>query len=283
MAGKKMPVIFVGHGSPENAIEDNIFTRNWEALAKAIPKPKAIISVSAHWLEEGRTSALAVPKPRTIYDFYGFQKELYEMTYGAEGAPKLADEICGMVKTVKVGRNLSWGLDHGTWIVLARMYPKADVPVLQLSIDYDLDPGKHLEIGGELAGLREKGVLIMASGNLVHNLREIDFDAEPYPWAVGFDRFVKENLEDGNTDALVDFRKNRYAERAHPTYDHYLPLLYALGAAEGEMPQFLNEGIIAGSISMRCAVFGAEKLRAEKLAKAAGKMKRAWDPVSSNI
>ncbi len=254
----RMPVLFVGHGSPENAVEDNEYTRNWKILAAGLPRPKAILCVSAHWVDEGGTFVTGQKEPRTIHDFYGFPQELYRIRYAAPGSPAHADAVRKAVKTARVRLDNAWGLDHGAWSVLVNMYPKADIPVLQLSLDYGLPPEKHLAIGRELAGLREKGVLIIGSGNLVHNLRKASFGAGPYDWAVAFDRFVAQSMRKGDLDALVNFNENRYASIAHPTIEHYLPLLYALGAAGEEEPVFFNEGIFASSIGMRCAVFGAK-------------------------
>ncbi len=253
----RMPVIFVGHGSPENAVEDNEYTRNWKILAAGIQRPKAILCVSAHWVDEGATFVTGQREPRTIHDFYGFPEELYRMQYNAPGSPAHAGAISKAVKTAHVRLDSAWGLDHGAWSVLANMYPLADIPVLQLSLDYDLPPEKHFAIGKELAAMREKGVLIIGSGNLVHNLRKAAFGAEPYGWALAFDSFVKDGMRRSDTDALVNFAENRDSAMAHPTSEHYLPLLYALGAAGEEEPQFFNEGIFASSIAMRCAVYGA--------------------------
>lgn len=245
----------MGHGSPMNAIEDNEFSRNWKELAQAIPKPEAILCVSAHWVTEG-TYVTAMENPKTIHDFYGFPRKLYEVQYKAKGSPGLANKITDIIKSVEVLPDYDWGLDHGTWSLLVNMYPKADIPVLQLSLDYNLPLDKHFQIGRELNQLRKKGVLIIGSGNLVHNLLVIDLNASPYTWAVDFDDFVKDSLEKEDYNALISYTKHKSSALAHPTNEHYLPLLYVIGAVENEKPQFLNEGIFAGSISMRCAVFG---------------------------
>ena len=254
-----IPALFVGHGSPENAIEDNEFSRNWKKLAHSIPRPESILCVSAHW-ELERTAVTAMDRPRTIHDFYGFQKELYEKEYNAPGSPELAKEIKQLIKTTDVALNHEWGLDHGTWSVLANMYPEADIQVVQLSIDDSLRPKELYQIGKEVSPLREKGVMIIASGNLVHNLMRMDPSTGPYDWAIEFDAFVKKNMETRDDGSLIDFSKQRTASYAHPSDEHYLPLLYVLGASEKELPQFFNEGIYAGSIGMRCAVYGAKKI-----------------------
>jgi 4,5-DOPA dioxygenase extradiol len=254
-AGKPMPVVFIGHGSPENALEENEFTRNWRELARSIPKPKAILSISAHWLTEG-TAVTAMPKPRTIHDFYGFPEALYKIRYPAPGSPDAAARIVKAVASAKVQPDEEWGLDHGTWSVLVNMYPQADVPVLQMSLDYYLPPLRQYQIGRELRALRGEGILILGSGNLVHNLMALDFGAAPYGWALEFDAFVEHALAARDDDALIQYARQKTARLAHPTYDHYLPLLYVLGASEWETPRQFNGGIFAGSVGMRCAVFG---------------------------
>ncbi len=253
-----LPAVFIGHGSPENALQDNEYTRNWKKLARALPKPEAILCISAHWLKEG-TAVTGIEKPATIHDFYGFGDELYKIRYDANGSPEMADKIKNIVKTVRVGIDLEWGLDHGAWSVLANMYPKADVPVVQLSLDYYLPPEKLYAIGKELKPLREIGVLIIGSGNLVHNLTRMDPDSGPYSWATEFDSFVKKNLDKRNDKALITYMEQNTATLAHPSNEHYIPLLHVLGASIGEKPQFFNEDIFAGSVGMRCAVFGLDR------------------------
>ena len=252
-----MPAVFIGHGSPENALEKNEFTEAWKQLAREIPTPKAILSISAHWLSEG-TAVTAMEKPRTIHDFYGFPQELYDVEYKAKGSLEHANLVRESVKAVKVSLDKEWGLDHGTWSVLVNMYSKADIPVIQLSLDYYLSLEKQYQLGKELKALREKGVLIMGSGNIVHNLGMITPEGPAYKWAVDFDSFVKKALEKRDDSSLINYRKAPSAELSHPTYDHYLPLLYVLGASENEKPRFLCEKIFYGSLSMRCAVFGIE-------------------------
>ena len=250
----KMPVVFIGHGSPMNAIEDNEFAKGWQGISANTPKPKAILCVSAHWYGEG-TFVTSAKAPELIYDFYGFPEELYGIQYPAKGAPSLALKVKNVTKSVKVGMDETRGLDHGAWVVLSRMYPKADIPVVQLSIDGNLSPEKQYEMGRELSSLREEGVLILGSGNIVHNLNLLDYDAKPYAWAKNFDEFAAKSLKENDAGALFDWKGNKNGELAHPFEDHFVPLFYALGAAGGETPRFSVENIFAGSLSMRCAVF----------------------------
>lgn len=255
-----MPVVFIGHGSPENALDKNEFTESWKRFAEAIPKPKAILCISAHWLKEG-TAVTAMEKPKTIHDFYGFGDELYKIKYSAPGSKSFAEKIKKVIKTVSVNLDEEWGLDHGTWSVLLNMYPNADIPVAQLSLDYYLPLENIFQIGKELKKLRDEGVLIIGSGNIVHNLRVFEIDAKPYDWAIDFDKFVKVRLINKDYDALINYTKNKSASLAHPTNDHYLPLIYVMGAAEGEEAEFFCEKIIFGSISMRCVMYGAKKFK----------------------
>jgi 4,5-DOPA dioxygenase extradiol len=256
---ESMPVLFIGHGSPENAIEDNEYGRNWSKVGSVIPTPKAILCISAHWLTEG-TGVTAMSAPKTIHDFYGFPEELYKVRYKAKGSPILAKKVKELVKTTPVELDKEWGLDHGAWSFLVKMYPEADIPVIQLSIDMSLSYEKHYKIGKELAKLRNEGVLIIGSGNIVHNLMMIRMDADPYDWAVDFDRFVKLSLDKNDHDALINFSSVSSSAMAHPTTDHYIPLLYAAGAAGKDMPQYFNDSFFAGSLSMRSVYFGKEKV-----------------------
>ena len=252
---KKLPVLFIGHGSPMNAIEDNKFTRNWKFIADKIPKPKAILCISAHWQIEG-SAVTAMEKPRTIHDFYGFPNELYKINYPVKGSKKYSELIKNIIKNVKIGLDNEWGLDHGTWSVLNNMYPKADIPVIQLSLDYNLNPKQIFEIGKELNKLRDKEILIIGSGNIVHNLMMINPNDKAYPWAIEFDEFVKISIEKKDYNSLINYEKHRFSKLAHPTNDHYLPLLYVLGVVENEKPYFFNEEIFWGSVSMRCVAWG---------------------------
>lgn len=251
---QKMPVLFIGHGSPMNAMEKNGYVEGWRQMGETLPKPKAILCVSAHWVTEG-TGATAMAKPKTIHDFYGFPEELYQIRYPAKGSVELAKRIKGLVRSAPVDLDLEWGLDHGTWVPLKIMFPKADIPVVQLSLNANLSPDRHYKIGTELAPLRDEGVLIIGSGNCVHNLMRMDEEGEPFKWALEFDRFVKDNLSTRDHGALIRYESHPQAALAHPSNEHYLPLLYAIGAAGDDEPRFFNESIFAASLSMRCAVF----------------------------
>lgn len=252
---QRMPVLFIGHGSPMNAIEDNEFTREWSKITEKIGKPKLIICISAHWMTEG-TGITAMPKPRIIHDFYGFPKQLYAKQYPADGSPVDAKKIAGMIKTRPVSLDQSWGLDHGTWSVLIKMFPKADIPVIQLSINSYMTEKEHYAMGKELTMLRDSGVLIIGSGNIVHNLMRMNPDAEPYDWAVNFDAFVKKSIENKDYNSIIEYTKQKSAMLAHPSNEHYIPLLYTAGASDDSRPIFFNEKIVYGSISMRCIIFG---------------------------
>ena len=258
----RMPVLFLGHGSPMNAIEDNEFRRSWQALGTRFgthwPRPQAILCISAHWLTRGWWLT-AMDKPRTIHDFGGFPQELFDQQYPAPGAPVLAGELHAVLRQPAVGLDASqWGLDHGTWSVLKPMFAAADIPVLQLSMDYSRPPAEHFALGQQLAGLRERGVLIVGSGNIVHNLRTVYRQPAPYDWAIEFDRVIGDQLQAGDYAGLAGFQKlGKVAELSHPTWEHYLPLLYAAGAARpGESMSFFNQGITAASISMRSVIWG---------------------------
>lgn len=232
---KRMPVLFVGHGSPENAIMANAFTRQMKRLGEELPRPKAILAISAHWLTRG-TWVTGMDRPRTIHDFYGFPREMYDLQYPCPGSPGYAREVQNLITTTKVGWNLDWGLDHGTWTILSRIYPAADIPTFQLSIDYDQPPEYHYALAKELAPLREEGVLIVGSGNITHNLRLNDYpdlNAQPGAWAVEFDEKVKASLLRRDHAPLVHYQNwGRVAALAVPTNDHYLPMLYAAALQE---------------------------------------------------
>ncbi|MBI5422234.1 4,5-DOPA dioxygenase extradiol [Candidatus Peregrinibacteria bacterium] len=249
-----MPVLFIGHGSPMNAVEENSFVEGWRRIAKTLPKPKLILCVSAHWVTEGE-AATAMAKPKTIHDFYNFPKELYAIRYPAKGSLELAKKIKKIVKDAPVDLDLEWGLDHGSWVPLRVLFPKADIPVVQMSLSANLPPEAHYNIGKELASLRDEGVLIIGSGNCVHNLMRMEWEGEPFEWALQFDHFVRDNLSIGNHQALIDYEKHPQAKLAHPTNEHYLPLLYAMGAAGNDRPAFFNEEMFAASLSMRCAIW----------------------------
>jgi 4,5-DOPA dioxygenase extradiol len=252
-----MPVLFVGHGSPMNGIEDNAFARGWQEVAKRLPRPKAILCVSAHWETDG-TQVTAMDQPRTIHDFGGFPRELYEIAYPAPGDPALAQELARRMTHAKVSLDRSWGLDHGCWVVLRRMFPAADVPVVQLSLDYTQPAARHYQIGVELASFRRDGVLIVASGNIVHNLgmvevRGKDFN-EPYgfDWALEANRLFQKFILQRSHEQLCDYESlGRAARLAVPTPEHFLPMLYAMALREPDEPlEWFNDAPVAGSLTM---------------------------------
>ncbi len=256
---KKMPTLFLGHGSPMNAIEDNDFTQSLQKLGKSLPKPKAILMVSAHWETNG-IWVTGMEKPKTIHDFYGFPKELFDVQYPALGAPQIAINVSKTIKEPSIGiENNKWGLDHGTWSVLKHIFPNADVPVFQLSLDRNQPINFHFELGKQLSFLREQGVMIMGSGNIVHNLREITWgeDARPHDWAIEFDEWTKNKLIERDFASLIsDPLKSREGKLSIPTLEHYLPLLYVLGtSSEKDTLVFDYEGIQLSSMSMRCLRF----------------------------
>lgn len=253
-----MPVLFVGHGSPMNAIEDNEFTRTWREIASLIPKPQAILCVSAHWETRG-THVTAMQQPETIHDFGGFPCELFQVQYPALGSPDRANEIREGVTSATVDLNQSWGLDHGAWSVLKHLYPRADVPVLQLSLDYTRGAEYHYRLAQELAFLRDRGVLIVGSGNMVHNLREIHIKSLEgfkenfaYDWALEMNHLLKQKIEQGDHQALIQYEKLGAASAlAIPTTDHYFPLLYILALQKKtDSIRFFNDKVVAGSLSM---------------------------------
>jgi 4,5-DOPA dioxygenase extradiol len=254
---EKMPVLFVGHGNPMNVIEDNEFSRAWETAGKTLPRPKAIICISAHWVTRG-TLVTAVDRPRTIYDFYGFPPEMYEIRYDAPGAPDLAAQLRRVIKKTEVRPDLEWGLDHGTWTVLKRMFPQADVPVIQLSLDATREAGFHYELGRQLKELREEGVLIIGSGNIVHNLRMARFDESAYTWAVEFDQRIAQWITQNEHDPIVHYEKgDQAAALAINTAEHYVPLLYSLALKDEDEPvSFFADKVMGGSISMRSVRIG---------------------------
>jgi 4,5-DOPA dioxygenase extradiol len=255
-----MPVLFIGHGNPMNAIRDTPFSRRLGELGTELPKPKGILCVSAHWMTDG-TWVTHMRNPRTIHDFYGFPQELFEVEYPSPGNPELADRIRNGVENPEIrADDNKWGIDHGTWSVLKHMYPAADIRVLQVSLDLSKPPEYHFDLGEQLKKLRDEGVLIVGSGNIVHNLRRISFadDAPPYDWAVEFDSWVKEKLQNGDYPAIVnDATKSAAGRLSIPTPDHWYPLLYTLGASvEGDQLRFEYEGMENASISMRCLSLG---------------------------
>lgn len=253
-----MPLMFVGHGNPMNAILDNLYSRTWREIGKSLPRPKAILSISAHWNTPDTTMVTAMDRPKTIHDFGGFPPEMYEIEYPAPGLPEAARATQQAITRPPVTLDFDWGLDHGTWSVLLSMFPEADIPVYQLSIDYSRPMDFHYEIGRQLRALREQGVLIMGSGNIVHNLRRVRWDGgTPFDWAVEFDSIMAKAIQDGDHKSVIEFQKlGSLAQLAHPTYDHFLPLLYVLGATHpGEQPEFFNTEIDLGSVAMRSVIY----------------------------
>lgn len=253
-SSEKMPVLFIGHGSPMNAIEENAYTRSLDSMGRRLPKPSAILVVSAHWITNG-TFVTEMSAPKTIHDFYGFPKALFDVRYSAPGSPEIAKLVRETITVQKLGADgETWGLDHGTWAVLRHMYPEADIPVLQLSIDMSKPADYHIQIGKELSKLRSKGVLILGSGNLVHNLRHIRWEpnAKPYDWAIEFNSWVKGAIETRNFNSVLnDFHKTEAGRLSVPTLDHYLPLHYILSASSSsDELKFEFEDLPNGSISM---------------------------------
>ena len=258
-----LPAIFFGHGNPMNALADNTYTAAWRRIGNEIPKPKAILSISAHWFVPG-TGVTVSTSPRTIHDFGGFPRELYQVQYPAPGDPELARRVQKLLQPLPVQLDVSWGLDHGTWSVLCHAYPHADVPVVQLSIDEARPAGFHFEIGQKLASLRDEGILIVGSGNLVHNLHAYAWGRhlpDPYDWAIRFEERARELMLAGDHRSLVAYETlGREALLSIPTPDHYLPLLYVLGARQQrEAVTFPVEGVDGGSISMLAVQVGSSK------------------------
>ena len=256
-----MPVLFIGHGSPMNGIEHNEFSDSWAKLAKEIPLPKAILVISAHWLSRG-TKITAMDFPETLHDFGGFPKKLFEVRYPAPGNPELAKETAAIIQSAEVELTHDWGLDHGAWTVIRHMYPDATIPALQLSIDYTKGPQFHYELAKELSSLRSKGILIIGSGNMVHNLRMISFDRMDkefgFDWAIEMNDIFKKHINNRNHQALVNYESlGSGAKLAIPTPDHYYPLLYSLGLqGENEEAVIFNDKLMAGSLTMTSLKIG---------------------------
>ena len=256
----EMPVLFVGHGSPMNAIEDNEFSKRWQQLAKEIPTPQAVLIISAHWLTKG-THITAMPQPKTIHDFGGFPRELFDVEYPAPGSPELAKETAGLISSTHVGLDHDWGLDHGAWSVVRKMYPDANIPMLQLSIDYHKPAQYHYDLAKQLQPLRKKGVLILGSGNMVHNLRMVqapdnDFsklnNEFGFDWAIEMNEIFKDKIMNKDHRALIEYEQlNKAAKLAIPTPDHYYPLMYSLALQKkGEDSTIFNDKAIGGSLTM---------------------------------
>lgn len=257
-----MPALFIGHGSPMNGIEDTGFSRRWTQMAREIPTPTAVLVVSAHWFTKG-TKITAMDSPKTIHDFGGFPKELFEVQYPAPGKPELAKETAALLHSAHVELDHDWGLDHGTWTVVRHMYPEANIPVLQLSIDYTKGPQYHYDLAKELHALRKKGVLIIGSGNMVHNLRMVAWDKlnEPeygYDWAKQINNKFKELIHDGDHKPLINYNSlGKDAMLAIPTPEHYLPLMYTLGLKTAkDQVSFFNDTAVGGSLTMTSVKLG---------------------------
>lgn len=281
----KMPVLFVGHGSPMNTLQQNGFTEAWRAFGQHLPRPKALLVVSAHWYF-GATAVTAMTRPRTIHDFYGFPQELFDFDYPAPGAPDLANEIVEVVKPSWVGLDLDqWGLDHGTWSVLAHIYPEADIPVVQLSINALRPLDYHLDLAAKLNALRDRGVMIIASGNVVHNLGRLQWNQRDlaYDWAERFDDAVVEQLARDPAD-IMRVQEHPDYELAVPTPDHFIPLLYVAGlaAADNARPEPLVRGYAMGSVSMTCYGLGAE-VELRKDATCAARLPEGVPPDQTNM
>ena len=253
---QRMPVLFVGHGSPMNAIEDNKYTREWEKIAREIPKPEAILSISAHWYTNG-SKITDTPHPKMVYDMYGFPDELYRVEYNAKGSPELAYLTKSIInKNVKIDN--SWGYDHGTWSVLSKMYSEADIPVVQLSIDSSASAETQFKIGQEISTLREEGILIFGSGNIVHNLSRLSWEMEGgYPWAVEFDGYIRDKIIKKQYQDVIDYENaGESSKSAFYTPEHYYPLLYVLGASnENDHVSVFNDSCLMGSMSMTSYLF----------------------------
>lgn len=252
----KMPVLFLGHGSPMNAIEENEFVKGFRAMGKTIPTPSAILCISAHWFTKG-TKVTAMEMPKTIHDFGGFPQALYDVQYPAKGSPELAQETKSIVAPISIELDDNWGLDHGAWSVIKHLYPEANIPVVQMSIDYTQAPLYHFELAQKLNKLRQKGILIIGSGNIIHNLGLVDFqnmhkDDYGYDWAIEARATINKNLLDGNYQPLLDYKnQSKAVQLAIPTPDHFLPLIYSLGLQQkGETVSLFNDKLLAGSLSM---------------------------------
>lgn len=260
--GYKHPVLFIGHGSPMNGIEDNEFSRTWAKFGQEIPKPKAVLVISAHWLTYG-THITAMENPKTIHDFGGFPQPLFDVEYPAKGSPELAKSTSKLITSTKVGLDHDWGLDHGTWTVVRHMYPNTDIPVLQLSIDYSKPAQYHFDLAKQLIALRNKGVLIIGSGNMVHNLRMIAWNKmqEPefgFDWAIEMNTIFKDKITNSDFQSLINYEKlGAAAKLAIPTPDHYYPLIYSIALQERhDEINFFNDKLVGGSLNMTSVKFG---------------------------
>jgi len=255
----KMPVLFLGHGSPMNAIQETEFSQGWRNIGKSLPRPNAIICISAHWETKG-TYVTAMEKPKTIHDFGGFPQELFDVQYPAPGSPAIAMETKNTITKTEVGLDQQWGLDHGCWSVVKHLYPDADVPVIQLSLDYTKGPQYHYELAKELSSLRKKGILIIGSGNMVHNLGVLDWQNQDtgFDWAIEANTMMKNMITNGDFTPLINYTSlGKAVQLSVPTPEHYLPLLYTLGLKEDkDSVSLFNDKTIMGSISMTSVRIG---------------------------
>lgn len=257
----KMPVLFLGHGSPMNAIEENEFVTGFRNVAKDIPKPNAILCISAHWETKG-TFVTAMQNPRTIHDFGGFPKELFAVQYPAPGSPDLAKETQSLITKTAIGLDDKWGLDHGAWSVIKHLYPNADIPIIQMSIDYSQSPQYHYELAQQIKSLREKGVLVIGSGNMVHNLGKVEWrrlnETFGYDWALEANDKMKKFIQEENHQELINFRSQGKAfDLAIPTPEHFLPLIYSLALQDKNEPvKLFNDKAVAGSLTMTSVKIG---------------------------
>ncbi|MGA1793707.1 MAG: 4,5-DOPA dioxygenase extradiol [Thermoplasmatota archaeon] len=252
----RTPLLFLGHGSPMNAMEDNVFTRGFRKVAGTLERPAAVLCISAHWFIRG-TKVTAMEEPRTIHDFYGFPRELYEIKYPASGNPEIAEKVRKMLSPTPVEADMAWGLDHGTWSVMRHIFPNADIPIIQLSIDHTKSAAYHYELARKLRPLRDEGVLIVGSGNIVHNLGLVDFHNidkldHGYEWAWEARSRINELLLEGDHKTLIEYKRGgRAFQLAIPTPDHFLPLIYVLGSMyEDESVRLFNDKLVAGSLTM---------------------------------
>lgn len=256
---KKTPLIFIGHGSPMNAVQDNAFTRSLRELGRKLERPRAAVVISAHWQSKG-TQLTAGAHPEQIYDFFGFPDELYSLIYTPPGSPVIADEILSLCSDINISPNTLRGIDHGAWAVMKHVFPSADIPLLQISLDLQIGEREHYEIGKKLKALRDNNLLVIGSGNIVHNLYEMNYDqyGKAYGYALEFDAEIKDDLLKRDDDAIIDYKKHGdSAVKSVPTNEHYLPLLYVEAMKEdGESIDFFYEGIEHGSISMRSFIVG---------------------------
>ncbi|NOY85639.1 MAG: 4,5-DOPA dioxygenase extradiol [Nitrospirae bacterium] len=255
-----MPAIFIGHGNPMLAMSDNPYSRAWRKLGESLPRPRAILSISAHWTTPGAVAVTAMAQPRTIHDFGGFPKRLYEQQYTAPGDPDLALEISRDMASAHIKLDHDWGLDHGSWTVLMHLFPKADIPVLQLSLDIDQDPQFHFDLGRTLSSLREKGILILGSGNMTHNLSQLSPGERPTKWALSFDEDLKQAIDAEEDQKLVHCKEeNALYTMAHPSDEHYLPLLYLIAQRKtGDTLRYFNADFDLSTISMRSFILSTK-------------------------